>query len=174
MDATLVTLAYITGIALVVLFVAVALWLRRLIADRRDGWQADKHEGATEDSPALAVKAKESALVIARSPLLDRVDAEWAEQAGRLADEIAGRMTRQERLIYGAGRHRAAGVRDPRRFDLDRPTEAFEIIAENETGHRPLELGPREVDLRPQRLVWDPSQPDVWRQESLLEIEVGK
>lgn len=156
-------LAVFAGIVLLGCMLGLLWSLWKWGVDQRDGWRDTEHPGATEHEPALA---KREALVIARSPLLAHVDTTWAEQVGRLADEVTGRLTAAEQQIYGAGRHRMYGARDPLLDALLTKTQLLFVDALELAGETPPEtFGPRESELALVRTE------QSWEQAALIDVE---
>jgi len=110
-------------------------------------------------------------VVIARSPLLDEPVIERAE--GR-AD---GRHHYDGDVHAARHNHRplhafTGGERSLLARALFTKTQLMFIGVLETAGETPPDtFGPPEPMMR--RIVWDPSQPEVWRQESLLEIEAS-
>lgn len=130
------------AVAIVIGFAAalVLAWLARLVyqewCERRDARKA--------------AAPKKPAVVISRSPLLDADDPiARAERAGRFADLCTDLLTRAERKVYGAGRHRAYGERDALMRALLTKTQAMFVGTLAAAGEEaPKVFGPREQDLR--------------------------
>lgn len=103
--------------------------------------------------------------VVASAPL--PADVDWPERAAAFAEMVTGRLTDQEQAVYGAGRHRRAGLLDVRLPNWQRPTAAFKAYVKEETGQELESIGPAERIVH-RRIEW--TDETGWQQP---ELEVG-